>query len=96
MEFEWDEAKAAVNLAKHGISFEEAKTALEGQVVQRPDTRRDYGESRTITIGIIKGVSIVVVVHTDRQGKIRIISARRANRDERQVFETAFFSPSDD
>lgn len=86
MKFEWDEAKNAANLAKHGISFEEAKLIFEGPMLSRIDARFEYGEERRISIGMIEATVAVVVVHTDRSGTTRIISARLANREERKRY----------
>lgn len=84
--FVWDRKKDAANLKKHGISFEEAKEIFDGPVLTRLDDRRDYGETRRISIGALSGVVVIVVAHTDRAGKTRIISARKANRNERKVY----------
>lgn len=90
MDFEWDQEKNAKNLEKHGISFEEACLTFEGEMLSRVDGRNDYGEQRTISIGLIRGVVAVVVVHTDREGKTRLISARLANRNERSLYDEHF------
>ncbi|WP_149541474.1 BrnT family toxin, partial [Siccirubricoccus phaeus] len=82
----WDPNKNAKNLERHGISFEEASLIFEGPVLSQVDTRNDYGEERVVSIGLIRGVVAVVVVHTDRQGKTRLISARLANRNERSRY----------
>jgi hypothetical protein len=86
MNYEWDAAKNVVNQIKHGISFEEARQIFEGDVLTGVDGRRDYGETRFISIGAIEGLIVIAVVHTDRNGIIRIISARLANRRERQKY----------
>jgi uncharacterized DUF497 family protein len=86
MEFEWDESKDATNLKKHGISFEEAKTIFEDIVFTSIDDRFDYGEIREISIGAIEGVVVVTVVHTNRGGVTRIISARKATKKERKKY----------
>jgi uncharacterized DUF497 family protein len=86
MEFEWDEGKDATNLKKHGISFEEAKTIFEDIVFTSIDDRFDYGEIREISIGAIEGVVVVTVVHTNRGGVTRIISARKATKKERKKY----------
>lgn len=86
MRFEWDENKSALNLAKHGISFEEAKLIFDGPVLTRPDKRTDYGEVREISVGSILGTVVVVVVHTQRGRATRLISARLANRSERRRY----------
>ncbi len=83
MSLEWDEAKNRINRQKHGISFEEACLIFDGAVFSAKDERFGYGEERIISIGAITTLVIVVVVHTDRNGSIRIISARLANRKER-------------
>ncbi|MCU0832576.1 MAG: BrnT family toxin [Rhizobiaceae bacterium] len=95
MDFEWDEAKNASNIAKHGISFGDAIHVFDGLVVSKPDRRRDYGEERTISIGLMDEVLIVVLVHTERSGTVRIISARRARSDEREVYQAALFASAD-
>ena len=87
MMFEWDERKSASNLQKHGISFEEACLIFEGRIFSWTDDRLDYGETRMISIGLIHQVVAVAVVHTDRQGKTRLISARLANRQERKRYD---------
>lgn len=87
MEFEWDEAKAASNLAKHGVKFSDAAVALlTGTVVRKRDTRRDYGEDRWIALARVYE-AIFLIVYTTRSDSIRIISARRANRHEREAYE---------
>jgi uncharacterized DUF497 family protein len=84
--FEWDDAKNAANRSKHGISFEEAATIWEGPVVTGPDEAHDL-EPREKSFGLIGAMTVVCVVHTERDGKIRIISARKATRNERRDFD---------
>lgn len=85
-EFEWDDAKAAANVAKHGVSFERARLVFRDMArIEAYDDRRDYGEDRFIATGDAGGV-ILVVAHTEREGRVRIISARRATRHERQTY----------
>ncbi len=87
MEFEWDEAKAASNFAKHGVNFSDAAVALLGETVARKsDARRDYGEDRWIALARASE-AILSIVYTTRSDSIRIISARRANRHERKAYE---------
>ena len=87
MQFEWDVNKNAQNLKKHGISFEEAQEIFDGLVFTAIDERFDYGgEIREISIGAIQGVVIVTVVHTERSGVTRIISARKATCQERETY----------
>lgn len=85
--FEWDDEKNRRNLAKHGIGFEEACLIFEGSTMSWVDRRTDYGETRTISLGSIRELVAVVVVHTNRNGKTRIISARLANRRERRLYD---------
>jgi hypothetical protein len=84
--FEWDRKKDEANRKKHGIGFAEAKEIFDEPVLTRRDDRRDYGESRLISIGVLSDVAVIVVAHTGRSGRIRIISARKANRIERKVY----------
>ena len=86
IEFEWDEAKNAANLAKHNCRFEAARafdfsTALLGE-----DVRKDYAETRMIALGYI-GVRLHVLVFTIRGLRIRVISLRKANKRERAHYE---------
>ena len=86
--FDWDEAKAAANYAKHGVSFETAtKVFKDPFAVERLDDREDYGEDRYILTGTADG-AVLVVVYTERNGQIRIISARRATRYEQDDYFT--------
>ena len=85
MSYEWDARKARANLAKHGVSFERTVHIFDGLVLERPDTRQDYGEERIIAIGEVDG-QVLVVVYTMRNGNRRIISARMARHDEREAY----------
>ena len=87
MQFEWDENKNHRNISKHGISFENAKTIFAGFTVNMLGDRFHYGETREISIGLMDGVVVLMVVHTNRDGVCRIISARQANKKERQRYE---------
>ena len=87
--FEWDEEKNAANIRKHGIRFEDAIQIFNGFVATEEDTRQDYGEVRMISLGAIGDIVVLAVVHTDREGITRIISARQANRAERKRYEEA-------
>lgn len=88
-EFEWDEAKDRANIAKHGVGFATASRIFEGPVLTWTDDRADYGEVRERSIGAVDGVVVLAVIHTDRAGKTRIISARRASRSERRHYDQA-------
>ena len=88
MKFEWDPHKAALNLRKHGVSFEEASAVfgdpLAGTI---PDPMHSTREMRFVTIGMAPAQRLIVVVHTDRDDRIRIISARPATRAEQKKHE---------
>jgi len=84
--FEWDLRKDQGNRQKHGISFSEASEIFRGVVFTAEDDRKDYGEVRYLSIGVVEGVVVIVVAHTDRHGVTRIISARKANRKERVTY----------
>jgi len=86
MQFEWDENKNQLNQRKHGISFDEAKEIFFATFFTSVSEKIDYGEIREISIGKIQSVLIVAVVHTDRNGKVRIISARKATPKERRKY----------
>ncbi|WP_422023704.1 BrnT family toxin [Pyruvatibacter mobilis] len=86
MEFEWDDAKAAANLAKHGVAFDEILDFRWDRAILLEDTRRDYGEPRYIALGPIAS-RIYVVVFTRRSPAIRLISLRKANRREVASYE---------
>ena len=88
MEFEWDPDKAARNLAKHGVSFQEAATVFGDPLAMTygdPDHSED--EDRFLTFGHSSAGRLLVVSHTDRDDRTRIISARTATRKERMQYE---------
>ena len=95
MEFEWDDWKNRSNIHKHGISFDLALSIFEGPVYTWTDDRQAYGEVRQVSIGSIENAAVAVVVHTDRNGVIRIISARRASRKEKRLYEEALRQTDD-
>ena len=86
MEFEWDETKNRANIRKHGVSFITATRIFEKPFLTRRDDRKQYGEDRYISVGDVDGVAVLVVAHTDRGGRMRLISARPASRRERQAW----------
>lgn len=87
MQFEWDEAKNLENIRKHRIDFADVPEIFNSSMLIELDERTDYEEDRWIGIGFLHNI-VAVVVWTERQDDvIRIISARRANRYERQRFE---------
>jgi uncharacterized DUF497 family protein len=88
--FEWDSKKAESNLAKHGVSFEEAATAFGDTLsVTIPDPAHSEGERRFILIGMTATQRLVVVAHTEREDNIRIVNARPATRKETRDYEQA-------
>ncbi len=88
MEFEWDPDKSKANLKKHGISFHEASTVFgDPLALTFIDPDHSIGEHRFLTFGYSGLNQLLVVVHTERRGKTRIISARRATRQERKIYE---------
>lgn len=86
MKFEWDETKNQANIRKHGVSFEIVKRIFEEPVLTWLDNRMDYGEDRYISVGLVERTALIVVAHTDREGRTRLISARPASRRERQAY----------
>ena len=85
-DFEWDKAKAAANLAKHGESFEQARQDFADPfAIDFVDDREDYGEDRVILFGMVE-TRLLVVAHTLRGDKVRIISAREAEPHERRKY----------
>jgi len=87
--FEWDDGKAAQNIAKHGVPFEyAARVFLDPHRLDSEDTRRDYGEERWLTLGKIEA-RLFAVAYTPRGKVMRLISARKANeREQRKYDET--------
>lgn len=88
MEFEWNPDKAAINLRKHDISFQEAATVFDDSLsVTFPDPDHSVGENRYVMIGMSSLGQLLVVSHTDRESRTRIISARKATRQEKRFYE---------
>jgi uncharacterized protein len=88
MKFDWDDAKAAANQRKHGVTFDEAASVfLDSLAMSGPDPDHSTGEARYITFGMSSLGRVLVVAHTHRPGSIRIISARRVTRPERKLYE---------
>ena len=85
MEFEWDEAKRQSNLRKHGIDFVGIEVVFEGVTVSILDDRADYGEERFVTFGLLDG-RVVAVAHTETDTAIRVISVRKATKDEESSY----------
>jgi uncharacterized DUF497 family protein len=87
LEFEWHEDKAAVNLQIHGVSFALAKTAFKDPfAIERLDDREAYGEERFVLIGMAEGNLLLFVAYTEREERIRMISARRVTQREQDDY----------
>jgi uncharacterized protein len=94
VEFEWDPGKAEPNTEKHGLSFEEAATAFGDSLsLTIPDPDHSEDEDRYILMGETAVGRLVVVVHTDREDTVRIISARLATSRERRDYENGQENP---
>jgi len=86
LDFEWDDAKAAANFRKHGVTFEQAAYAFRDPfAVEWIDKSAVYGEERVILLGM-SGGQILSVVYTERGERLRIISARRATKHEKDNY----------
>jgi uncharacterized protein len=89
MSFQWNPIKAIDNAEKHGVSFEEAVTVFSDLLaVTISDPDHSIGEFRMVTVGISSSQRLLVVSHTERNGEIRLISARLATRQERRSYES--------
>jgi len=88
VDFEWEPEKAIRNLAKHGVAFQEASTVFGDPFASTiPDPDHSRSESRFVTIGLSSLQRLLVVCHTDRGHRTRLISAREATRHERRLYE---------
>lgn len=86
--FEWDDQKAAANLRKHGVSFDEAVSVFaDGLALTFADTDHFESEDRSRTYGISNKGRLLVVVHTERRNNVRIINARKATRYEKGIYD---------
>ena len=89
MQFEWDPQKAARNLVKHGVSFGEAATVFgDPLAVTIDDPDHSVDERRHLTTGLSVNQRLIIVAHTEREGRIRIIMAREAAPRERRQYES--------
>jgi len=88
VEFEWDNKKAAENIRKHGISFHEAATVFgDSLAITFDDSEHSIGEHRLLTFGTTRTGKSVIVSHTERNRKMRIISTRLMTKQERKIYE---------
>jgi uncharacterized DUF497 family protein len=81
----WDDTKRKLNIKKHGIDFINAPMVFDSYTLTIEDDRFDYGEKRFVTVGILEK-RIVVIVHTEDNDSIRIISIRRATKHEKKAY----------
>ena len=89
MDFEWDPEKAALNIVRHSISFDEATTAFGDPLsVTISDPGHSVGEHRFVLFGLSDQGRLLAISHVDRDGTTRIISARVATRHERKQYES--------
>ena len=88
--FQWDDKKAAANRAKHGVSFEEAKSVFyDDDALLRSDDEHSNDEDRFVLLGLSANLRVLVVCHCHRESDevVRLLSARKADRSERQQYE---------
>ena len=87
LKFEWHKKKAAQNLRKHNVSFDEAKTVFDDEMfISVVDEEHSDDEERYITIGMSFLARLLMVAHTDREERIRIISVRKATKHEEDFY----------
>jgi uncharacterized protein len=87
LEFEWHAGKAETNLRIHGVSFELATTVFKDAfAIEWQDNREDYGEERFVTIGMAEGSALLFVAYTERDNRVRIISARKVTQYEQDEY----------
>ncbi len=88
IDVEWDDDKNAINIRLHDISFAEAVTVFYDSLHgSKPDPEHSLDEYRFLTMGYSDRGRLILISHTDRQGKIRLISARKPTRNERKDYE---------
>lgn len=88
MLFDWDARKARSNLRKHGVSFREAGGVFDDPLaITFADPDHSEIENRSVTFGVSRASRFLVVAHTDRGDKIRVISARLMTKQERKIYE---------
>ncbi len=88
MRFEWNENKRLINLQKHGIDFADVWQIFDYDVVMNFDNRFDYGEIRYLSFGLLRG-DVIVVAHTENDDIFRIISVRKAEKYEQEIYFNA-------
>jgi len=91
LKFEWDENKNAVNICKHKIDFEDIPEVFQQPMLIDYDGRQDYGEERWLGIGSLGNVAVAVAFTERGENIIRIISARKATKEERRRYDERIF-----
>ena len=89
MKFEWDDEKRRQNTSKHGVDLIHAALIFEEPTLTKIDNRLDYGEERSISLGLVNGTAFVVV-HTRRGENIRLISAWKGSRKDYEKYKKSF------
>ena len=88
LQFDWNPEKAASNLKKHEVSFEEAATVFDDPAfITLLDEAHSHSEERYLTIGLSASNRLLLIAHAERAGKVRLISARKATKNERRFYE---------
>lgn len=85
MRFTWHEPKRQITRQRRGLDFADAELVFAGPIFSFEDDRLDYSETRWVTLGVLRG-KVVVVVHTESEDEIHIISMREADKDEQRLF----------
>jgi len=85
MRFKWDELKRRSNIRRHGIDFTSVEEVFANETITFLDDRFDYGETRFLTFGLLHG-EVVVIAHTEKAKMIRVISVRKAEKDEEETY----------
>jgi len=88
LKFQWDENKERINITKHGLDFKTAARVFEDENrIEFYDEEHSYEEDRYITIGMVNQIAVIIMlVYTEREDAVRIISARKATRQEKEAY----------
>jgi len=92
MKFSWHDEKRQTNLAKRGLDFADAAQVFDGATFTFEDTRFEYNERRWVTIGLL-GWDVVIIVHTESEDEIRIISMRKGTKHEQELYFRNLYGP---
>ena len=87
MHFTWHEPKRQATLKRRALDFAQAEQVFAGPTFTFEDDREDYGEQRWVTLGLLQAI-VVVIVHTEIEDEIHVISMRKADKDEQHLFFT--------